>query len=97
MGCKGWLLGNSPNGLCFCTGLQAHPAVSRDCIAPEWTCGDGACTDLLPAGKVGCGLVVCVLAGLAALQQAEVRFGSEVKVLLVLPEVLVLKAVPAIS
>lgn len=53
---------------CFCTGLQAHPAVSRDCIATEWTCGDGACADLLAAGEVGCGFGAGVLAGLAALQ-----------------------------
>lgn len=53
VGCKGWLLGNSPHGLCFCAGLQAHSALPWDCVAPEWTCGDGACTDLLTAGKVG--------------------------------------------
>lgn len=38
-----------------------------------------------------------MLAGLAGLQGAEVRGGSEVKILLVLPEMPFLKAVPAIS
>lgn len=58
MGCKGWLRGNSPAGLCFRAGLQAHPAVSRDCIAPEWTCGDGARADLLAAGRLRCGCLL---------------------------------------
>lgn len=45
------LAGNLSHGLCFCAGLQAHPEVPRDRVAPEWTRGDGACTDLLTAGK----------------------------------------------
>lgn len=54
MGCERWLRGSSPGaGLCFRAGLQAHPAVPRDRVAPEWTRGDGAGADLLAAGRLG--------------------------------------------
>lgn len=94
MGGKGWFLGNSPHGLCSCAGLQAHPAVSRDRVAPERTRGDGAGADLLAAGEVGCGRGVGVPAGLAAWQRAEVHSGAETA-LVVQPEVLVLATVTA--
>lgn len=83
MGCERWLRGNSPAaGLCFRAGLQAHPALSRDRVAPEWTRGDGARTDLLSAGRLGPG---CLLGFLCTASPswlfAGMRAGSEVKIL----------------
>lgn len=83
MGCERWLRGNSPGaGLCFRAGLQAHPAVSRDRVAPEWTRGDGACPDLLSAGRLGPG---CSLGFLCTASpswlSAGMRGGSGAKIL----------------
>lgn len=83
MGCERCLRGNSPGaGLCFPAGLQAHPAVARDRVAPEWTRGDRACTDLLSAGRLGPG---CLLGFLCTASpwwiSAGMSAGSEVKIL----------------